>query len=168
LRLRQRQLCWIESLQGVENFDVAGQPFHVTHPGKPDRFQVFLHSLNLLRADVIVILPRNEGVGDIPESAESGLQILGACFFPASDRLPLLSFNATEVEDWSSYRRGNAPGIRVAGADFAEWRAQFTKECRETDCRKEHRLCYSDLRVCRPHSLCGQEHVRPPLQQSRR
>src|SRR5215471_14667503 len=59
LRLRQRQLRWIESLQGVENFDVAGQPFHVTHPGKPDRCQVFLYRLSLLGADVIVILARN-------------------------------------------------------------------------------------------------------------
>src|SRR5262249_51326841 len=121
----------------------------------PDCFHIFFHSFNLLRADVIVILPRNEGVGDIPESAQGGLQILGACFFPASGRLPLLSFNAAEVEDWSSYRRGNTPGIRVAGADFAEWCAQFTEECRETDCRKEHRLCYSDLRVRRPHCLRG-------------
>src|SRR5262249_17588302 len=168
LRLRQRQLRGIESLQGVENFDVAGQPFHVTHPGKPDRCQVFLYRLSLLGADVIVILARNERVGDIAESAQGRLQILSSCFLPASDRLPLLSLKTAEVEDWSCDWRSNAPGVRVAGAEFAEWRAQFTEECREADCWKEYRLCNSDLRVRRPHCLRGREHVGPPLQQSRR
>jgi len=47
LRLRQRKLCWIESLQGIQKFDVAGKPFHVTHPGQTDCFLVPLHSPDL-------------------------------------------------------------------------------------------------------------------------